>query len=197
MNKCEKSEVGLGSPFWSAGFPNAAALVGPPGGQGGQRGCRGTAPLLPATPLGHRGRCQGPGSQPCPAQVASASRQPEKLRWAEPPFCGRLSAPGLLCLGADVLAPGAGAGAPSDKKKGQEAGRGTGECRVNKRAIANKERTSCCGSTSLMVFGRSLCSRVSHLRFLGEKSLDILLKSVNNTGPGSQIPQTCYEERTP
>ena len=147
-------------------FPMQPLCGGRPGRAGRAAGVSRNSPLAAGHPLGHRGRCQGPGSQPCPAQVASLPVNLRSSGGRSPPFCGRLSAPGLLCLGADVLAPGAGAGAPKwTRKRGRKRGGGTGECCVNKRAIANKERTSCCGSTSLMVFGRLLCSRVSHLRF--------------------------------
>lgn len=158
--------MGLGSPFWSAGFPNAVARRGPPrAGREGGGGSR-NRPLAAGCPSGHRGRCQGPASQPCPAQVASLPVNLRSSGGRSPAFCGRLSAPGLLCLGADVLAPGAGAGAPKwTRKSGRKRGGGTGKRCLNKRAIANKERTSCCGSTFLMVFGRFLCSWVSHLHF--------------------------------
>lgn len=147
-------------------FPMQPLGRGRPGWAGRAVGGSRNSPLAAGHPSGNRGRCQGLASQPCPAQVASLPINLRSSGGRSLPFCHRLSALGLLCLWADVLAPGAGAGAPKwTRKRGRKWRGGTGEYCVNKRAIANKERTSCCGSTFLMVFGCFLCSWVSHLRF--------------------------------
>lgn len=105
--KCEKSEAGLGSPFCSVSFPNAAAQLWPPGQAWEDGGGRTKAPHCWTHRGVHTARCQDPANQPCPAQV---SLLPVNLkssgRWG-PPSQDMLYAPGLHCLGADVLALGA------------------------------------------------------------------------------------------
>lgn len=146
-------------------FPMQPLGGGRPGRAGRAVGGPGTAPSLLAAPRDTEGVVRAQQAShvllkwPLPVNLRSSGGR-------SPAFCGRLSAPGLLCLGADVLAPGAGAGAPKwTRKSGRKREGGTGKRCMNKRAFANKERTSCCGSTFLMVFGRFLCSWVSHLRF--------------------------------
>ena len=158
--------MGLGSPFWSAGFPNAAARQGPP--RVGREGSGGVPEQPPRCwpPLRKQRALSGPSKPAMSCSSGLTSHQPEKLRWAEPSIL-----PQAFCSGAPLSVgrcpgPRGRGGAPKwTRKRGRKWRGGTGECCVNKRAIANKERTSCCESTFLMVFGCFLCSWVSHLRF--------------------------------
>ena len=146
-------------------FPMQPLSGGHPGRAGRAMGVPEQPPRC-RPPLGTQRALSGPSKPAMSCSSGLASRQPEKLRWAEPCILQQAFCPGAPLSRGRCPGPRGGGRRPKvDEKKQQEAGRGAGKRCMNKRAFANKEWTSCCGSTFLMVFGCFLCSWVSHLRF--------------------------------
>lgn len=124
--KCEKSEAGLGSLFCSVSFPNAAVQLWPPRRAwedgGPHKGSR-----LPGSPR-RAAWLSGSSKSAMSCSSVTASHQLEKLRRVGPLSQDTLYAPGLHCLGADVVAPGAWPEPNTDRKggrkqEGEQAGR--------------------------------------------------------------------------
>ena len=119
--KCEKSEARLGSPFCSVSFPNAAAQLWPSREDGGGP----TKAPCCWTHLRAHSSLSGSSKPAMSCSTVITSHRLEKL----PPSCDTLYALGLLCPGADVVAPGAWSAPKSGQEKGQEGGRGNSQDR--------------------------------------------------------------------
>ena len=121
--KCEKSEVGLGSPFWSAGFPNAAAQRCPPGRAGRAMGVPEQPPRC-RPPLGTQRALSGPSKPAMSCSSGLASRQPEKLRWAEPCILQQAFCPGAPLSRGRCPGPRGGGRRPKWTRKSSRKRRG-------------------------------------------------------------------------